>query len=189
MTSYLVRILERERAARHARSIPLAAVTVALVVLAAVGRYLRLPGLWDAFLPGLTFLLVVAAMAVQRALRGAGNGRDGYGLVAVGLLLVPFLPFGLVAPLFVGAEALLGAGLVVLGWRGRDRGLWVPGLVLLALGPFVHLNGAAITLFWLPADPGVAVRVATAVAFAVLTGRAIRIERRRSTPVPAEVPA
>ncbi len=183
--AYLERLLVRERAARHARSVPLAAVTVALGVLTWHDAVHRVPSTLMAVVPVVTYAVVFLAMRVQRAVTGAGVGSDGYGVVLAGVTVLLLTPIGLMAPLFAGAEAVLGAGLVVLGWRGRDRGLWVPGLVLAALGPFVHLNGAANTLVLLP-DPATAVNVATVTAFAGLTVAAVVHERRLAVPLPAD---
>lgn len=182
--AYLDRLLERERAARHARSIPLAAVTVALGVLTWHHAARLYPTPIETLTPFVTFAAVFLAMRLQRAVTGAGAGSDGYGAVVIALaVLLVVTPVGFLLPMFAGAEALLGLGLVVLGWRGRDRALWVPGIVLVGVGPFVHLNGAANTLVVLP-DPDTAVLALTAAAFAGLTVAAVARERRRAVPLP-----
>ncbi|MCU1432085.1 MAG: hypothetical protein JWP95_1190 [Actinotalea sp.] len=95
-------------------------------------------GAASALLPLLTFLALWLVMRVSRARSGLGTGRPGYGvvvLVALGLLvLVPFATY------FVGSLLFLGLGLVILGWRGHGRVVWVAGLVLCALAPFATLG-------------------------------------------------
>lgn len=184
--AYLDRLLERERAARHARSIPLAAVTVALGVLTWHHAERQLSTPVETLTPLVTFALVFLAMRMQRAITGAGAGSDGYGAVVIALaVLLVATPVGFLLPMFAGAEALLGLGLVVLGWRGRDRALWLPGVVLVGVGPFVHLNGAENTLSLLP-DPNTAVLAVTTATFAGLTAAAVARERRQALPLPAE---
>ncbi|WP_158371614.1 hypothetical protein [Cellulosimicrobium cellulans] len=195
----VARVQRRERAARRARSVPLLTVAVALGVLA-WAHAASSPQLAQVELltPLATFSVIWLAMAAQRQLSGAGWGRDGYGVVLAILVAAVVVPLGLIAPMFVGAELFLGLGLVVLGWRGRDRELWIPGLVLVAVGPFVHLNGADNTVGVLVAavtaavvgegsersaggglaDPSALTVLLTAAGFAAMAVRAALAERR-----------
>lgn len=75
----VLRVQERERAARHARSVPLIAVTVALAVLTGLHQGYG-PRVWpvEVVAPTVTFVILWLVMAVQRQVSGAGWGRDGY---------------------------------------------------------------------------------------------------------------
>lgn len=129
----------RTRAQRHAGSLPLALVGLALIALVALG-YAQGPSNWW-FVDGVpvaAFVLLYLAMRLQRLLTGLGSGRDGYGVVAIAVptiaLFVPFVG-ELLGPVF-----LLGLGLVVIGWRGREASQWTAGAALVVLGPLVALG-------------------------------------------------
>jgi hypothetical protein len=129
----------RTRAQRHAGSLPLAFVGLALLALAALG-YAQMP--WDFWflvgVPVVAFVLLYLAMRLQRLLTGLGSGRDGYGVVAIVVpMIAVFVPF--VTPL-LGPVFLLGVGLIVIGWRGRERTQWTAGAALVVLGPLVALG-------------------------------------------------
>jgi hypothetical protein len=177
----VLRVQERERAARHARSVPLIAVTVALAVLTWLHQD-HWAHVWpvEVVAPTATFLIVWLVMIVQRQVSGAGWGRDGYGIVVAVLAALVVLPLGMLLPMFVGAEALIGVGLGVLGWRGRDRLLWGSGLALVGVGLLVHLTHTADVL----------VLLVTTVVLAALAARALREEIRVTrAPLIGPVPA
>jgi len=138
-TEYVDAIRTQQRAARHATSLPLLVNGLAMVYL----TYLEAAmfGMGDQVLvPALTYGVLLAVMLVQRQLIGVGVGNDGYGVLALALLALLFVPFGLAAVFFVGSAFFLGVGLGVLGWRARSAWLWVPGLVVMAVSPLVSLG-------------------------------------------------
>lgn len=165
------------RAARYARSAPLVAATVALVILTSM-RAEGNRSVIGALIPGLTFLAILAVTSVIHVVVRAQPGREGYGVIAAMLLGLLFVPFGMWGPIFLGAEFFLGVGLVIVGWRGKDSGLWIPGVVLLAVGPFINLNGAANTVPPYDSTSGVVVLALTTAVFAALAATAIAGERR-----------
>ncbi|ARK03869.1 MULTISPECIES: hypothetical protein [Cellulosimicrobium] len=139
-SEYVAAIQAQQRAVRHATSLPLAVNGLAMLFLTYAEATLRWFLLPQALVPALTYALLFVSMLIQRRVTGVGAGNDRYGLIALALLALLFVPFGLVAVFFVGPVFFLGLGLVVLGWRGRDAWLWGPGLFLMALGPLVSLG-------------------------------------------------
>lgn len=139
-SEYVAAIQARQRAVRHATSLPLAVNALAMLFLTYAEVTLRWFLFPQALVPALTYALLLVSMLIQRRVTGVGAGNDRYGLIALALLALLFVPFGLVAVFFVGPVFFLGLGLVVLGWRGRDAWLWGPGLVLMALSPLVSLG-------------------------------------------------
>lgn len=139
----------RVRAEQHAASTPLIVVGCAVLVealfrfrpdwaFASAGLYVyTTPGPLSLLLPLVAFLVLWIVMRVRRARSGLGMGRQGYGIVALATLaLLVVVP---IAVWFLGPLLPLGLGLVVLGWRGRERAQWITGLVLAALSPFANL--------------------------------------------------
>lgn len=140
----------RVRAEQHAVSVPLIVVGAAVLVEAVLAVF-RLPAavFWEpslqvmsrplsALLPALTFTVLWSVMRAARARTGLGRARQGYGVaLLVVLAVVVMVP---VASFFLGPLALLGLGLVILGWRGRERVLWLTGLGLAVLSPWATLG-------------------------------------------------
>ncbi|WP_157759490.1 hypothetical protein [Cellulosimicrobium cellulans] len=178
MTEYVDEVRARQRAARHATSFPLLLTAAATAFLAvAEGR-----GWWlypQVLVPAATYAALYVVMLVQRRATGIGTGRDGYGLVAVACALVGFLVP--VVALFLGAAFVLGGGLVVLGWRGRDAWLVGPGLALMVVGPLGALGTLANHAAFLGPEPSVLVLGVLAGALLVLAGLALARERRART--------
>ncbi|RXR26191.1 hypothetical protein EQW78_00610 [Oerskovia turbata] len=117
----------RTRAARHARSLPLAVCGLTVVLLAGTGRLAGDQFWLIVLLPLGAFLLTYVAAFALRLPTGVGVGSDGYGIALVLSALIAFLfPWILFA---TGVPFALGLGLVVLGLRASDRLLWVAGLV------------------------------------------------------------
>ncbi|MCL3861729.1 hypothetical protein [Actinotalea sp. K2] len=94
-------------------------------------------GLPSALLPLATFLVLWLVMRARRSRSGLGTGRQGYGVVV--LVTLALLVLAPVVTFFLGPLLVIGLGLVVLGWRGRDRALWVTGLVLGVVSPLAAL--------------------------------------------------
>ena len=142
----------RTRAQRHAGSLPLAFVGLALIALGALG-FAQMP--WDRWflngVPVVAFLLLYLTMRLQRLLTGLGSGRDGYGAVAIAVAAIAvFVPL---VGVLLGPVFLLGGGLVVIGWRGRETTQWTAGAVLLVLGPLVTLGTIENHAKFLGSDP------------------------------------
>ena len=119
----------RTRAARHARSLPLAVCGLAVLVLVLTGAdWFEGNQFWLLVLvPVAAFLATYVTAFALRLPSGVGVGSDGYGIALVLSALVAFLfPWILLA---TGVPFVLGLGLVVLGLRASDRFLWVAGLV------------------------------------------------------------
>ena len=137
---YVAALRTRQRAVRHATSLPLLTTALGMGFL----TYCEVATDWwtfpQALVPAITFAVLLVGMLVQRQVLGVGTGNDRYGLIALALLAALVLPFGLVTFFFVGAGFFLGVGLVVLGWRARDPWLWGAGLALMALSPLITLG-------------------------------------------------
>jgi len=178
MTDDVEEIRGRQRAARHASSIPLLANALGLAFL----TYGETADWWiypQAFVPPVVSVAVLVAMTVQRRVEGVGTGRDGYGFLAVATSLVTLFPPGQILVLFLGPVFVLGLGLLLLGWRGRDPRLWAPGLGLLVVGPAVSLHAVANHVAFLGPEPGAAVLgICTAVLLALAAGA---LARERAT--------
>ncbi|WP_250444152.1 hypothetical protein [Actinotalea sp. C106] len=162
LPAFLDSLARRERAARRAVFIPLLIHTLALaLVLALDALFLwRLAhmteGEWSGvgwevvahdprmllpLLPLAVYLVLWAVARVRAWRTGVGPGHDGWGIMAIISLgfLVAF-PWGSLALSFLGAVFFLGLGLTVLGARMREASLWMPGVVLMAVGPFANLG-------------------------------------------------
>ncbi|MFF2621117.1 hypothetical protein [Oerskovia jenensis] len=139
---YVAELQAQQRALRHAASLPLLVTTLGTGFLA----YCEIATDWWVFpqvlVPAVTFGALFVGMRVQRQVLGVGTGRDRYGLLALILLVLTLFP-GPVLSIFLGAGFLLGAGLVVLGWRARDLWLLAPGLGLMAVSPLIALGTLA----------------------------------------------
>lgn len=177
MTDYVETLRARQRAARHASSIPLLANASGLAVL----TYGQTAGWWlypAVFVPAAVYLAVLVAMTVQRKVVGVGTGRDGYGFLAVVTALLAFFPPGYLVTLFLGPAFVLGLGLVLLGSRGRDARLWGPGVGLLVVGPAVNLHAVANHVSFLGPDPdAILLGLCAAVVLALGVG-ALVLERQ-----------
>ncbi|GAB3093868.1 hypothetical protein [Isoptericola nanjingensis] len=162
LPAFLDSLSRRERAARHAVFIPLLIHTLALALVLALDVLflIRLAhtteiewsgGGWAVvahdrrtllpLLPLAVYLVIWVVARVRAWRTGVGPGHDGWGIMAIislGFLIV--FPWGLLALSFLGAVFFLGLGLTVLGARMREAYLWVPGLVLMAVGPFANLG-------------------------------------------------
>jgi hypothetical protein len=162
LPEYLDSLSRRERAARHAVVVPLLVHTLALAVVLALDVLflVRLANEtrtdwtmagWEVIaydprtllplLPLVVYVVVWVVSRVRARLTGIGAGHDGWGVMAIvaGGLLVTF-PLGSVVLQFLGTAFVLGVGLTVLGARLRDVLLWVPGLVLMVVGPLANLG-------------------------------------------------
>lgn len=181
-SEYVEAIRTQQRAMRHATSLPLLVNGLAMVYL----TYLQevTSGTDDAVLvPAITFGALLVIMLLQRQLIGVGVGNERYGILALSLLAVLFVPFGLIAVYFAGAAFFLGVGLGVLGWRAGSAWLWVPGLALMAVSPLVSLytldNHAAFL------GGGVGAMLICTVGLLVLSAVAFVRERRVAQVAPA----
>jgi len=172
---------ERTRAARHARSLPLVFVACGLLVLAWLRAAVSMAFLVEIFVPLAVFLVLYLFMVARRLVTGLGTGTDGYGVVLVISALT-----AMVFPIarLVGALFFLGGGLVILGWRGQDRMLWIPGAVLAAASPLVTFFVLDNHLRFLGPQPSVVVLVAGAVILIGLGVRAFIAERALTAPSP-----
>ena len=169
------RAREHTRAARHARSLPLLCSGLGLLALAWVKFDPGAAFVFESFIPVAVFLALYLVMSVRRQVTGLGMGTDGYGIVLVmgGFVGTFLLPWSL----FLGALFFLGVGLVILGWRGQDRGLWVPGAVVVATSPLVTFYVFDNHAQFLGARPSALVIAAGAVVLVVLGVRAYLSER------------
>ena len=172
---------ERTRAARHARSLPLVAVAGGLLVLAWLRGAVSMAFVVEIFVPLAVFLVLYLVMVVRRLVTGLGTGTDGYGVVLViSALTTMVFPIAF----FLGALFFLGGGLAILGWRGQDRMLWIPGVVLAAASPLVTFFVLDNHLRFLGPHPSVVVLVAAAVILIGLGVRALIAERALTAPSP-----
>lgn len=121
----------RTRAARHARSLPLAVAGLTTWVVAGMGL---LDGSWlwlVMLVPAAGFIAMYVTAFALRLPTGVGVGSDGYGIALVLSALIAFLlPWIL---WMTGVPFVLGLGLLVLGLRASDRFLWVAGLATMAV--------------------------------------------------------
>ena len=176
------RTRERTRAARHARSSPLFAVAGGLLVLAWLRAAVSLAFLVELFVPLAVFLVLYAVMNVRRWVTGLGTGTDGYGVVLViSALMAMLFPIGG----FLGELFFLGGGLKILGWRGQDRMLWIPGVVLAAASPLVTLHVLENHLRFLGSHPSAVVLGLGGVILTGLGVHALIAERELTAPRPA----
>lgn len=134
----------RVRAERGAGSLPFIVMGVATTVL---GVFL-LAGVSStdlALAPAVAFPVLLGVIWVRSNRRGIGLGTDGYVFLAIigGLTLIAY-PLSMV----VGAATLIGAGLSLLGARGKDLEMGAAGTALAVVGlltmrPLSMLDGAA----------------------------------------------
>lgn len=209
LPAYLDSLGRRARAARHAVFIPLLIHTLALtlVLALAVLFYWRLahttetewqgvdwevvahdPRVLLPLLPVAVYLVIWAVARIRAWRTGVGPGHDGWGIMAI--LSVAFLvtsSWGLLALWFLGAVFFLGLGLVVLGARMREAHLWVPGLVLMAVGPLANLGTFENHAQFLGPWPTQVVLTAVLLGLAVTTALVWRRERRALDAVPGAV--
>lgn len=185
----------RVRAEQHAASAPLIVVGCAVLVEAAMELYpfwssrpanlyvLATSGLVSMLLPLVTFLALWLVMRVGRTRSGLGTGSQRYGGVALFalaiLVLVPFATF------FLGALLVIGAGLVILGWRGRDRVMWIAGLVLGVVSPMANLGTFENRARFLGPAPTTLVLAVAALAILGLGIWRLRAEHRVLAKAPA----
>ncbi|WP_407342192.1 hypothetical protein [Pengzhenrongella phosphoraccumulans] len=173
---------ERTRAGRHARSLPLVFVACGLLVLAWLRAAVSVAFVVEIFVPLAVFLVLYLVMVVRRLVTGLGTGTDGYGVVLViSALMAMMVP---IAGFFLGALFFLGVGLAILGWRGQDRMLWIPGILLAATSPLVTYFVLDNHLRFLGPQPSVVVLVAAAVILIGLGVRAFIAERALTPPSP-----
>ena len=164
----------RTRAARHARSLPLAFSGLAVRVIAGMSS-LDANQFWLVVLvPAAGFLATYVTAFALRLPTGVGVGSDGYGIAlvlsALVAFLVPWIPFT------TGAPLLLGLGLVVLGLRASDRLLWVAGLATMAASYGLAMISSPIDL---PLSiPGLVATIALGLGLLVVAGLALRGERQ-----------
>ncbi|MDF2848337.1 MAG: hypothetical protein K0R97_2319 [Oerskovia sp.] len=164
----------RTRAARHARSLPLAVAGVTTWVVAGMGL-LDSSWLWLVTLvPAAGFIAMYVSAFALRLPTGVGVGSDGYGIALVLSALIAFLlPWILWA---TGAPFVLGLGLVVLGLRASDRFLWVAGLATMAVS--FGLATVSSPVFPPLSTPALAGTIALGLALLAAALVALRGERR-----------
>ena len=178
----------RVRAEQHAASAPLIAVGCAVLVEATLKVFLLPaavfwePPFWamsrplSGILPVVTVAVLWGVMRMARARSGLGMGRQGYGgVVLVILAVVVMVP---IASYFLGPLLLMGLGLVALGWRGRERLLWVTGLALAALSPWANLGTFENRARFLGPAPTPLVLTVTGLVVIGLGVHRLRAERR-----------
>lgn len=163
----------RTRAARHARSLPLAAAGVATLVITGLSL---LAGDWlwlMVLVPLAAFLLTFLTAFVLRLPTGVGVGSDGYGIAivlsAVIAFLLPSISF------WIGVPSILGMGLAVLGLRASDRFLWLAGIATMAVSFVLTATGDAL---FDPSAPTAVGGLALGLALLVVAGLALRGERQ-----------
>ena len=162
----------RTRAARHARSLPLAVAGAATLVVTGLGA-LGGDHLWLMVLvPLVAFVLTYLVAFVRRLPSGVGVGSDGYGIAIVLSAVVAFLLPSI--SLWIGVPAILGMGLAVLGLRASDRFLWVAGIGVMAVSFVLTSTGDAIFDPSLPTTLG---GVALGIGLLALAGVALAGER------------
>jgi hypothetical protein len=170
---------ERTRAARHARSLPLLAVACGLLALAWLRAAVGMAFAFEILVPLPVFLVLYLVMIVRRSVTGLGMGTDGYGgVLVISALTTLVLPIAVV----LGALFLLGGGLVILGWRGRDRVLWIPGVVLAATSPLLTFFVLDNHLRFLGPHPSVVVLGTAGIVLIGLGVRAFIAERALTVP-------
>jgi hypothetical protein len=207
--AYLDTLRRRERAARHAVFTPLLIHTVALALVLGldVAFLVRLAhetrsdwsgGGWAAIahdprtllplLPLVVYVVLWIGARLRTWRTGVGPGHDGWGIMAiVSVAFLLLVPWGLLALLFLGAVFFLGLGLTVLGTRLREAFLWVPGLVLMAVGPLANLGTFDNHARFLGPWPTQVVLGAVTLGLAATTAAAGLRERRTLRPAPDAV--
>ena len=199
--AYLHTLCRRERAARHAVFAPLLIHTAALAVVLGldVAFYVRLahetrtdstitgwaivaydPRTLLPLLPLVVYLLLWIAGRVRAWRTGVGPGHDGWGIMAiVSVVMLLLFPWGSIALSFLGAVFFLGVGLTVLGVRMREAFLWVPGVVLMVVGPLANLYTFDNLVTFLGPWPTQVILAAVTVGLAATTV-AVRLRERRT---------
>ncbi len=164
----------RTRAARHARSLPLAVAGVTTWVVAGMGL-LDSSWLWLVMLvPAAGFIAMYVTAFALRLPTGVGVGSDGYGIALVLSALIAFLlPWILWT---TGVPFVLGLGLVVLGLRASDRFLWVAGLATMAAS--FGIATLSSPLFFPLSTPGLMAMIALGLALLAAALVALRGERQ-----------
>jgi len=165
----------RTRAARHARSLPLAAAGVTVLVIAGMGL---LDGRWLwllALVPAVGFIATYVAAFARRLPTGVGVGSDGYGIALVIAAVIAFLLPWIVWT--AGAPFLVGLGLVVLGLRASDRFLWIAGLATTA----ASLGIATVSSPMFLPFPAIAVAATLALGLALLAAALVALRGERET--------
>lgn len=120
----------RVRAERGAWSLPFTVLGVVTVVFGALGALGMHAGNLAAA-PTIGFLALLGVAWLRCSRRGVGLGSDGYVFLGiVGGLLLLALP----VIMLVGPIAVLGAGMVLLGVRGRDPEMGAAGGALAIAG-------------------------------------------------------
>lgn len=164
----------RTRAARHARSLPLAVCGLAVLVVAGMGL---LDGSWFwlvTLVPAAGFLATYVVAFALRLPSGVGVGSDGYGIALVlSALIAFFLPWIIWT---TGVPFLAGLGLVVLGLRASDRFLWVAGLATMAAS--FGIATLSSPLFFPLSTPGLMAMIALGLALLAAALVALRGERQ-----------
>lgn len=164
----------RTRAARHARSLPLAVCGLAVLVVAGMGL---LDGSWFwlvMLVPAAGFLATYVVAFALRLPSGVGVGSDGYGIALVlSTLIAFFLPWIIWT---TGVPFLVGLGLVVLGLRASDRFLWVAGLATMAAS--FGIATLSSPLFFPLSTPGLMAMIALGLALLAAALVALRGERQ-----------
>lgn len=126
---------QKVRALRHATSIPLIVIGLGVIVGSLEPMWAADGFIWALLLPPATFAILYAIMRIRADSLGIGMGREGYGWICVVMLPVSVLtPVSIV----LGYTFLLGIGLWIIGWRGRDRRLWPMGVALAVLSPLLN---------------------------------------------------
>lgn len=209
LPTYVDSLGRRERAARHAVSTPLLIHTLALALVLALDVLLlvRLTtttqtdwsgGGWAAvthnpqillpLLPLVVYLALWVVARIRTSLTGIGPGHDAWGIMAlISLALLVAVPWGYLALMYLGAVFFLGLGLVVLGIRLREAYLWIPGLVLIAVGPLANLGTFENHAPFLGQWPTQVVLAAVLVGLAATTLTVWLRERRTIATRPAAV--
>ncbi|QDW63797.1 hypothetical protein [Oerskovia sp. KBS0722] len=163
----------RTRAARHARSLPLAVCGLTVLVVAGMGL---LDGSWFwlvMLVPAAAFLATYVVAFALRLPSGVGVGSDGYGIALVlSALIAFFLPWIIWT---TGVPFLVGLGLVVLGLRASDRFLWVAGLATMAAS--FGIATLSSPLFFPLSTPGLMAMIALGLALLAAALAALRGER------------
>lgn len=168
----------RVRAQRHATSLPLIVAGFGLVILAQL-EFRQAPLHWSSLFFGtVVLLLLYATMWMRRLSTGLGSGRDGYGLVVIVAVVVAIVPMSFL----LGPAFSLGLGLGILGWRGREPLLWVPGLVVAVISPLAALGTIDNHGDLLGPAPTAAVVAAAGLALMALGIVAFARERRARLP-------
>lgn len=209
LPTYVDSLGRRERAARHAVSTPLLIHTLALALVLALdvlflvrlGRTTQTdwsgggwavithdPRILLPLLPLAVYLVLWVVARIRASLTGIGPGHDAWGIMAlVSLALLLAVPWGYLALMYLGAVFFLGLGLVVLGIRLREASLWIPGLVLMVVGPLANLGTFENHAPFLGRWPTESVVAAVLLGLAATTVTVWLRERRTLAAAPAAV--